>query len=111
MYGLASHRVSILRATTTNNYGDVIDDDSATPVATGVLAALAVTNTTRHNPATQDIRTIRSISGAVQSDIDVRETDRLLDEGTGSIYVVESVTQPLGPGFAGNLELVLTRVN
>lgn len=111
MYALASTTVSIIRGTTTNPWGDVVDDNSVTPVATGVLASVAVTNTNRHNPAAQDVRTLRTFSCAVQSNVDVRETDRLRDERSGAIYVVESVTAPLGPALTADLELVLSLVS
>lgn len=112
MYALASHLVSILRGTTTNAWGDEIDDpNGAQVVATGVPISLAVTNTTASDPTSQQIRVIRSITGAMQSDTDVRETDRLRDDATGAVYIVESVTQPLGPGFVGDLDLVLAKVN
>lgn len=111
MYALASTTVAIMRGTTTNAWGDVVDDDSVTPVATGVLASLAITNTTRNNPDSQDIRTLRTYSCAMQSDVDVRETDRLLDERTGRIYVVESVTAPPGPALTADLDLVLSLVS
>lgn len=111
MYAIASTTVSVLRGTTTNAWGDVLDDDNATPVYTGLLAALSIERTQRHNPANQDVRTIRSISCAMQSNTDVREGDRLLDERTGALYAIESVTAPLGPAMSRDLQLVLTLVS
>lgn len=110
MYALASTTCSILRGTTTNEWGDVIDDPNGQVVATGVPVSLSITNTTASDPATQQIRTIRSLTGAIQSDTDIHETDRLRDDTTGVVYAVESVTTPLGPGFRGDLELVLRQV-
>lgn len=112
MYALASTTCSVIRGTTTNAWGDQVDDViNATVIATGVPVSLAVTNTNTSDPTTQQIRIVRSISGAIQSDTDIRETDRLRDDATGAIYIVESVTQPLGPGFTGDLDLVLKQVS
>jgi hypothetical protein len=110
MYALASTTASILRGTTTNAWGDEVDDPNAAVIATGVPVCLDVTNTNAFDPTTQQIRTIRSIHGSIQSDTDVRETDRLRDDASGVIYIVESVTDTLGPGFVGDLELVLKQV-
>ena len=112
IYTLASHLISILRGTTTNQWGDEIDaTDGAQVIATGVPVALAITSTTAHDPSTQTIRVVRRITGAIQSDTDVRDNDRLRDDATGAVYVVESVTTPLGPGFTADLDLVLRQVS
>lgn len=111
MYALASTLVSILRGTTTNQWGDEVDDPNANAVAVGVPADIAVTNTNAFDPTSQTVRTIRSISGAIQSDTDITANDRLQDEATGVVYIVESVTQRMGPGFVGDLELVLKQVS
>lgn len=110
MYALASALVSILRGTTTNQWGDQTDDPAASAIAVGVPACIEVTNTNAFDPTTQQIRTIRTISGSIQSDTDITETDRLRDDASGAIYIVESVTQRGGPGFTGDLELVLKQV-
>lgn len=110
MYALASTTCSILRGTTTNAWGDQIDDPNAAVVATGVPVALDVTNTQVFDPTTQQLRVIRSIRGAIQSDTDIRDTDRLRDDTSGIVYMIESVTDTLGPGYLGDLELVLKQV-
>jgi hypothetical protein len=111
MYALASTTCSVLRGTTTNQWGDVVDDPNGSTVATGIPVAITVTSTRPYDATTQQIRTIRTISGSIQSDTDIRETDRLRDDTTGVVYAVESVTQHMGPGFTADLELVLTQVS
>lgn len=110
MYALASTTCSILRGTTTNAWGDQIDDPNPTVIATGVPVGLDVSNTQAFDPTTQQIRTIRTISGSIQSDIDITENDRLRDDTTGVIYIVESATYDLSPGFVADTELVLKQV-
>ena len=111
MYGLASTTVSIYRGTTTNAYGDEVDDiDNAVCVASGIPADLFVTVARPYDPTTQQIRVIQSVRGSIGSDTDLVESDQIVDDNTGFTYQVESVTQPMGPGFVGDLALELRRV-
>jgi hypothetical protein len=111
MYAIASNVVSVLRGTTTNAYGDEVDDpDNAQVVASGIPAQIVVTSARAYDPTSQQLRVIQTIAGVVQSDVDIVESDQLIDDRTGVIYTVESVTQEGGPGFTSDLELVLRRV-
>jgi hypothetical protein len=112
MYALATATVSILRGTTENAWGDVVDDldNSETVVASGIPVQLAISQARPYDPSTQQIRVINTASCAIQSDIDVRTTDRLRDDVTGAVYSVESVTAQPGPGFVGDLNLALRQV-
>lgn len=111
MYALASNLVSVVRGTTLNAYGDTVDDpDNGQVVASAVPASITVTSTRAYDNTSQQIRQIQSIAGVVQSDTDIVESDQLVDDQTGVIYIVESVTQEGGPGFTSDLELVLRRV-
>lgn len=109
MYALASTLATIKRGTTVNAYGDVVDT-GATVVATGVPVHIVVTNARPYDPTSQTIRVIQTISGAIQSDTDIREEDQLVDEQTQVTYSIQSVTQAMGPGFTSDLELVLRRI-
>ena len=107
IYALASTTASILRGTTTQRF---VASLSQVAIASGVPVDIAVTNTNAYDPTSQQIRTIRTISGSIQSDTDITESDRLRDDATGVVYIVEQVTQRMGPGFVGDLELVLKQV-
>lgn len=108
MYAVASCLASILRGTTIDADGDEVDTDTA--IATGVPALITEKSRTVYDPSTQERRIIRVSRGAVQSDTDIRDNDRLRDDTNGITYMVQSVTQAGGAGFTNDLVLELKRV-
>lgn len=111
MYALASTTATVLRGTTTNAYGDVVDDPTnSVVIARGLPAQIIVTTSRPYDSSSQTIRVIQTVEGRVQSDTDIVEGDQLVDESNNVTYSIESVTQDGGPGFTSDLELVLRRV-
>jgi len=111
MYALCSTTVTILRGTTTNAYGDIVDDPTnSVVVARGVPARITVSSVRAYDPASSTLRVIQAVDGVVQSDTDIVDGDQLVDENTNATYSIESVTQDGGPAFVPDLELVLRRV-
>lgn len=108
MYAIATCRASVLRGTGTDQWGDA--SDSGTVVNTGLLARVVVKNVTAYDPSTQTARTVQQVIGVVESDTDILDTDQLRDDTNGITYIIESVTQPGGPGRADDLVLELRRV-
>jgi hypothetical protein len=108
VYSLANCLISILRGTTTNRYGDEVDN--GTVVASGIPALVTETNRTVYDRASQEARIIRVSRGAVQSDVDIRDNDQIKREDTNTVYMVQSVTQPDGAGVTTDLVLELKRV-
>ena len=89
---IANTTVTVLRGTTTDAFGDTIDE--ALPVATSIPVFLAETGKTVQDPSAATPRTIRQVTAQVPGWAGVLNTDRLLDERTQDIYIVLSVTQP-----------------
>jgi hypothetical protein len=108
MYGLANCLVSVLRGTTTDQWGDAVDNGAV--AASGIPAFIIVRSRQVFDPSTQTPRTVQTIRGAVGSAVDIRDTDQILDETHDVIYAVESVTQPLAAGITPDTELELRRV-
>lgn len=108
MYGLANCSISILRGTSTNQWGDTVD--SGVIVNQHIPAFIVVRSRQVFDPSTQTPRTVQTIVGAVASTVDVRDTDQILDETHSVTYAVESVTQPLAAGITPDQELELRRV-
>lgn len=108
MYGLANCTISVLRGTTTDVWGDTVD--SSAVVNQAVPAFIVVKSRTVYDPSTQSPRVVQTIIGAIGSDVDVRDTDQILDETHGVTYSVESVTQPLAAGITPDQTLELRRV-
>jgi hypothetical protein len=109
MYSLATTTVSVLRGTATDPvYGDTTASMSV--VASGIPASIiegrAPRVTTPGNPTP---RVTRGYAGIVGSAVDVTDADRLRDERTGQIYVIESVSQQGMPGIITDQNLELRR--
>lgn len=111
MYAMANCRVSILRGTTTDEFGDLADAGEFTPVLVGQPAQVVEVSQFTTDPATQTPRSVRRIEARISSRVGVRESDRLRVEGNGRIYTVQEITRPDPLGFTPDLELVLRRVD
>lgn len=108
MYAIASCTASILRGTTTDQFGDPADN--GTVVASGVPFLIQDVNQTVFDPATQTRRVIRAIEAACQSDVDLRVGDQVRDDTNGITYIVHDVTKPFGPAWTPDLDVELKRV-
>jgi hypothetical protein len=107
MQAIATTRVSILRGTTTDAWGDEQDTDTA--LYTGIPASLIEQSrrvTTRDDPTP---RIVRYAVARVPADTDVTDQDRLRDERTGATYIVDSVSAMTNPAIAVDRRLDLRR--
>jgi hypothetical protein len=103
MQAIATTRISILRGTTTDVYGDEQDVD--TPVHTGIPASLVEQTrrvTTRDDPTP---RIVRYAVVRVPAGTDVTDQDRLLDERTGAKYIVDADSFMTNPAMAVDIRL------
>lgn len=108
MYGLANCTVSILRGTSTDQWGDTVDNGSV--AASGIPAFIVVRSRQVYDPSTQTPRTVQTIVGAVGSEVSILDSDQIFDETHSVTYAVESVTQPLAAGITPDQTLELRRV-
>jgi hypothetical protein len=107
MQAIATTRVSILRGTTTDTWGDEQDTDTA--LYTGIPASLIEQSrrvTTRDDPTP---RIVRYAVARVPANTDVTDQDRLRDERTGATYIVDSVSAMTNPAIAVDRRLDLRR--
>lgn len=107
MQVIATTKVSILRGTTTDAYGD--EQDTDTPIATGIPASLIEQSrrvTTRDNPTP---RIVRYAVARVPARTDVTDQDRVLDERTGATYIVDAVSGMDNPAIEVDRRLDLRR--
>ncbi|MDX2697249.1 hypothetical protein [Streptomyces ipomoeae] len=107
MQAIATTTLTVLRGTTTDAYGD--EQDTDTPVATGVIAALTEQSrrvTTRENPTP---RIVRYAVARVPAGTDIQDQDRVRDERTGAVYIVEAPSSMANPAMAVDLRLDLRR--
>jgi Mg-chelatase subunit ChlD len=107
MQAIATTRLTVLRGTTTDAYGD--EQDTDTPHATGIPASLTEQSrrvTTRDDPTP---RIVRYAVARVTAGTDVQDQDRVRDERTGAIYIVDAVSSMANPAAAADLRLDLRR--
>lgn len=107
MMELANTRITIMRGTSANAYGDL--SDVGAPIYTGIPAAVNESSKQVFDPATQQPRTIRTSTCVVAGWVDVLDSDTILDETTGNAYMVQDIqAQPTGPtGIAPDKLLTL----
>lgn len=72
----------------------------------GIPAAITEKSRKVFDQASGELRTIRYTVGRVRADLDVKRFDRLLDERTGTVYVVDERNAP-SRGLAGHLDATL----
>lgn len=84
--------VTVYRSTTQNQFGDTIDNN--TPHLEHLPATLIETGKTVQDPSTQSPRTIRQVKCWVPEFAGVLNTDRILDERTGDVFIIIGVTKP-----------------
>lgn len=83
---------SVYRGTTENWAGDTVDADI--PVIRGLPVTLIETGKQVQDPSSATPRTIRQILCIVPDYAGLTNSDRILDEGTGNVYIVIGVTRP-----------------
>ena len=104
---IATTTIAILRGTSTDAWGD--EQDTGTPHATGIPAALTEQTrrvTTRDDPTP---RIVRYAVARVSAGTDVTDQDRVQDERTGAVYIVDAVSSMANPALTADLRLDLRR--
>lgn len=107
MQAIATTTISVLRGTETDQFGD--ERDTNTPHATGIPASLTEQSrrvTTRENPTP---RIVRYAVARVPARTDITDQDRVRDERTGAIYIVEATSQMANPAATPDIRLDLRR--
>lgn len=88
--------ITVMRGTAVNEFGD--RTNVGTPLYTGIPAALAETKDIVYDAATQREQVIRGVTCVVPNWADVQDSDTLMDEATGSFYMVEGIEARPGIG-------------
>jgi hypothetical protein len=108
MYVIASCTASILRGTTTDQFGDTVD--TGTVIATGIPFLIEETRQREFDPATQQPRIVRGTDGVCQSDVDIKPGDQVRDDTHNILYFVLDVTQKGGAAWTPDLDVDLQRI-
>ncbi|WP_050369931.1 hypothetical protein [Streptomyces acidiscabies] len=105
MRALANTTLSVLRGTTTDEFGD--EADNSTVIASGLPASLIEQVRQSYTPENPTPRVVRYSIARVNADTDIRETDRVKDERSNRTYIVQAVSQTGGLGIVNDLRLDL----
>jgi hypothetical protein len=101
--------ITVLRGTTTDPYGDTLDD--LQPFAQGIPATLVETAQVVFDPDSRIPRTVRAITCIVPSFIGVLTSDQVQVPATGDTFMIEDVVlQPNLTGAPADVKLILRRV-
>jgi hypothetical protein len=104
---VATTTLTVYRGTSTDAYGDEVDND--TIAASGIPASIVEQTrrvTTRDDPTP---RIVQSATGRVTAGTDITDQDRVKDERTGAVYIVDAVSSMTNAAVAADLRLDLRR--
>ena len=94
--------------TATDRYGDPVED--STPVATGIPMALAIGQQTVQTTSDQATVTVQYATGRLPAGTQVTDRQRIRDERTGQVWLVDSVTIIPSAIVPQDVRLTLRRV-
>lgn len=110
MKAQANTTISVLRGTAVDDYDD--DRDLDQTVGSRIIAAISEARRTIKRTDSTTPERVRSFTGRVGAGTDVQRGDRVKDEQTATIYIVDDVVEQ--PGFQGHtpdMRLDLRRVD
>jgi hypothetical protein len=109
VYTVPTTTISILRGTSTDVYGDLTD--TATVAASGIPASIIEQRKTVFTPADNRVQQVGFFTGRVSQLVDVRIGDRIQDERTGTIYVLDNISTVSSPALGNDSRLDLRKAS
>jgi hypothetical protein len=108
---IATTRGAILRGTTTNQWGEEVDADTPAPTPLDDFpCSIIETSRDVYDPAEGTWRSVRKLVGRVPLYVSVIEGDRLRDNVTGEIFIIdEDERQRRSISGRGSVTLALRR--
>lgn len=100
--------VSILGGGTDSDFGDVLDSD--TPATSGIPASIIEGRQVVATESDPQARIIRYYTGRLPAGTVVDDSQRIKDENTNEVYVIDNVTFPQNPVIPSDVRLDLRRV-
>jgi hypothetical protein len=91
-----------------SDFGDVLDSD--TPAGSGIPASIIEGRQVVATESDAQARIIRYYTGRLPAGTEVNDSQKLRDEVTGFIYVIDNVTEPQNPVIPQDVRLDLRRV-
>lgn len=107
MLSWATTTVSILGGSATDEFGDTVD--GTTVAASGVPASLIEQSRIVRDPTDPTPRVVRFTTGRLPHGTTVTGDNRIQDETTNTIYIIDSVTKPDNPAWPQDVRVDLRR--
>lgn len=105
---IATTRAAILRGTATDEFGELIDDNTTPAVGlTDFPASIIETAKDVFDPAESTLRTVRKLTGRIPASVVLLEGDRLRDNRTGEVFIIDAPTSQRR-GISGRASVTLT---
>lgn len=109
MYAIPTTTVSVLRGVSVDDLGDTVDN--LTVASSGTVFSLLEQRRTVFVPATNRLQTVMIATGRGPNDMDVTTSDRIKDERTGLIYVIDNVSRVQSPVTLNDVRLDMRRAS
>jgi hypothetical protein len=103
--------VTILRtspSTLTDEFGDPADNETVS--STGNPFSIIMQSKRQFLPSENRTTVVENIAARCRGNVDVKETDRLKDERTSFLYMIESIIHPQDPIGASAISMTLRRI-
>lgn len=107
MYAIPTTTVTVLRGTTTDDFGDTVSAD--TVAASAVPFSLLEQRRSVYTAADNRVQQVRYFTGRAPGDCDIRLGDRIRDEATEDVYHVDTVTRVGSPVTLNDIRLDLRK--
>lgn len=105
MYAFPTTTVTVLRGSTTDAFGDAVAAD--TVAASAMPFSLLEQRRNTYIATENRVEQVRYFTGRAPGDADIRISDRIRDELTGTVYFVDTVTRVGSPVTLNDLRLDL----
>lgn len=105
MYSRATTKITIYRGQSTDDWGDVIDND--TPVATGVLASILEQKTDTSPEVSTQPHNFRYARLRVKKGTDIQTNDRIYDERLNQTWTITNISPYQNPMLGQDLRVDL----
>ena len=86
---LATTRAAILRGTTEDEFHEQIDSTDPAPGLEDFPASITERSVSVYDPADGSYRSVRMLTGRIPGNITVQDGDRLRDNRTGDIFIID----------------------
>lgn len=105
MLAIPTTEVDILRGTSTDTYGDTVDNNSV--AASGIPASILEQSRSSTRRADRRPQTVRFFACRLPATTDIQPDDRIRDRRTGVIYSIDNTLHNNGVVIGTDLKLAL----